>query len=226
MTISRWRLVAILGVLLLAVAACGSGTTETTADDTNTTAEAAATTAATEETSDSGSVGSFGDMPAECIEAFRAYLREIEPIVEDFDFESSTMAEFEAVAQQFEDTSTAFEEETEACPDLDLDTEESFAAMIEFAESEAPGTAGYFRFLQQFIGDGSTTGVSASGDCETDIASVQEFIDQADSIGDLTVAQTMEFSGLLGAVSAECSPERLEEFFSEEDVAAFMEDAG
>ncbi len=85
--------------------------------------------------------------------------------------------------------------------------------MIEFAESEAPGTAGYFRFLQQFLGDGSTTGVSASGDCETDIASVQEFIDQADSIGDLTVAQTMEFSGLLGAVSAECSPERLEEFF-------------
>jgi hypothetical protein len=223
MRISRTGLIAVLALMLLLVSACASGATETTeaaaADPTTTAADEPTTTEATEETSDPGSVGSLGDMPAECVEAFRTFLREIEPIVEDFDFESATMADLETLGTEFETLSTDFEEETASCPELDATTEESFAAMIEFARNEAPGTVGYFEFLQQFATAASGT---VSEDCETNIAAAQEFVDRGGSMQDLTLAESTQLGQLFAAISNTCSPERAGEWFAEEDVNEFM----
>jgi hypothetical protein len=181
-----------MAILFLLLAACGSGTSDTTSADSPTTTEPEAVTT-TEETSDPGSVGSFSDIPAACLDAFRGYLQEIEPFVEDFDAESATMAEFEALAEQFEDATLQYEDDIADCPELDLETEEAFAAMIDFARSEAPGTVAYFEFLQQFIGsvDSGDGGTSASGNCDTDIAAIEEFVERGGTASDLTVAESL-----------------------------------
>ena len=56
------------------------------------------------------------------------------------------------------------------CPDASGTDEEAFAAMIEIAEREAPGTVPYFRWIEEFAGSmGEGGGLTSSGDCETDI---------------------------------------------------------
>ena len=207
------------GILAATVLACSSGTASTTSVDAPVT-----TASAPVATADPGSVGSMSDMPAECVSAFRSYLQAIEPIVEGVDFESATQADFEALSAQFEAATGDFEEETATCPELDLTAEESYATMIEFAEDEAPGTVAYFEFIQGFIGNIPTgvTGVTGSGDCETDIAAMQELVDRGGTVSDLTVAEGNEVTELLVAIGSSCSPARLNEFLAKEDVAAYL----
>ena len=204
------------GILAATALACSSGTASTTG-----VAAPVTTASAPVETADPGSVGSMGDMPAECVSAFRSYLQTIEPIVEGVDFESATQEEFEALSAQFEAATGDFEEETATCPELDLTAEESFATIIEFAEDEAPGTVAYFEFIQGFIGN-VPTGVTGSGDCEADIAAMREWVDRGGTVSDLTVAEGNEVTALLVAVGSSCSPARLNEFLAEEDVAAYL----
>ena len=220
MTISRIRLVAILGVLLLILTACASGSTDTT-EAATTTADEPTTTAVSEETSDPGSVSGLGDMPAECVAAFRTYLRAIEPIVEDFDFETATMEEFGTLNEQFEEVSGTFEADTSSCPTLDMTDEESFAAMIDFAEDEAPGTVGYFEALRDFVAT-SSSGGTVEGDCESNIAAVQELVDQGGTMNDLTTSEFATVGALLGAISATCSPERANEFLTIDEMSAWL----
>ena len=50
--------------------------------------------------------------------------------------------------------------------------EEAFAAMIDIAEREAPGTVPYFHWIESFAATaGEGSGIVSSGDCETDIES-------------------------------------------------------
>jgi len=213
----------LMGMLIFAVAACQSGTTDTT--PTSTTEEAPPTTVETAETPDPGSVGSVEDMPAECVDALREYLRAIEPVVADVDFQSTTMSDFEALAEELDAATEGFEERTESCPDLDVSTTESFELIREFAENEAPGTVAYFTFLQEFVTDLSGGG-SASPDCETNIAALQEFVDRGGSMTDLTAGEVAEATSLMSSIGATCSTERFIEWSEQEDVAAWIEGTG
>ena len=202
-------------MLSLFIVACQSGTT------TETSASAVATTAAPEETADPGSVGSIDDMPAECMDALREYLRAIEPIVEGIDFQSLTQTEFETMGEELEAATVGFEERTEACPDLDLSAEESFAIFREIAEDEAPGTVAYFTFIEEFAASFEGGG-SASGDCETDIVAFQEFVDRGGSMADLTASEVAEASTLMSSIGANCSDERFLEWSQDEDIQEWI----
>ncbi|MGH8923517.1 MAG: hypothetical protein ACRDWA_02550 [Acidimicrobiia bacterium] len=205
MRVHRRALLALVALLMMS---CQGGTT------TETTAAPVETTDATEETSDSGSVGSVEDMPAECVDALRDYLRAIEPIVEGVDFQSTTMSDFEALGEELADATEGFEERTESCPDLDVSTAESFDLIREFAESEAPGTVAYFNFIEEFVGSFEETG-AASGDCETDIAAFQEYVDRTDSMSELTASEVAAASNLMSTIAVVCSDERFLEWQEE-----------
>jgi hypothetical protein len=219
----------VLVVILLAVAACGGSSSDgsTTVAVVDTTDGGADTTSPPEQTTvpadDAGTITDISDMPAECIEAFSAFLQQIEPIVKDIDFENSTMADLEAMGNELEPISEAFEAETAACPELDISDEESIALMRELAERDAPGTAAYFAWVEQFMVGSDDGGAGVSGDCETDIAALQEFVDQGGTMADMTLGDLTTVGSLMGAVSTECTPERFQEWIEQEDVAAWTE---
>jgi hypothetical protein len=199
-------------VLAVVMVACG-GDGDRVADTT--------TTEAAEEDS-AGSVD-FADMPQECIDALVGYLQAIEPAVEDVDFESTTGSELEAMGTELEalseDYTTAIEDLD--CPDPAGTDDEAFAAVIELAEQEAPGTVGYLQWVQSFAA--GFADAETSGDCETDISALRAIIDENSSMSDLTMTEVVQVGSLVASVSTACSPERAEEFFGEADVAAFLE---
>jgi hypothetical protein len=217
----------VLVLALFLFAACGgasSGGSTTAPPDVvttggaDTTAPSADTTAPSE---DDPGVASLDDMPAECIEAFSNFLQAIEPFIQDIDFENSTGAELEAVFAEIEPISDSFEAETANCPELDMSNEESVAAMQAMAERDAPGTAGYFAWLASFMANVDDGGASVSGDCETDIATLQAFVDRGGTMADLTMSELTEVSNLMVAAGTECTPERWNEWLDQDSVAAW-----
>jgi hypothetical protein len=198
-------------VLAVAVMACGG---DGDGAETTTTEAAAEVSAGTVD---------FADMPQECIDALVGYLQAIEPAVEGVDFESTTGSELEAMGTELEalseDYSTAIEDLD--CPDPAGSDDEAFAAIIELAEQEAPGTVGYLEWVQSIAaGFGNA---ETSGDCETDISALRAIIDEYSSMSDLTMTEVVQVGSLVASISTACSPERAEEFFAEADVAAFLE---
>lgn len=212
----NFRRLLLRGMLVVAVVACQSGTTETSAPPTETTE-----VETTDAPADPESVGSVDDMPAECVDALREYLQAIEPVVEGVDFQSLTQSDFEALSEDLATATEGFEERTESCPDLDVSTTESFSIIREFAEEEAPGTVAYFTFIEDFVG-ALESGGNASGDCETDIAAFQEFVDRGGSMADLTAAEVAEASTLMSSISANCSDERFLEWSQDEDIQTWI----
>lgn len=219
--------VAVLAAFLLA--ACG-GAAETGTTTPNT--EPNVSTTAVPTGSDDGSqIVTVEDIPQECIDAFATYLRAIEPVIQDMDFNTASANEFEAIGTELEAATAAFEEASTAggCEDinLDLSDEESFDLIIELAQREAPGTVAYFEWIRDFSASmGEGTGAAASGDCETDIEAFQAIVDQGGTMSDLPMAEIGSVSNLITAISSECSVERMGEFFAKEDVAAFLETGG
>lgn len=205
----RSLLLMIVAVLSIA---CASGSADTTASTTSVAVD-------TQDTTDSGSVGSFSDMPQECLDAFDDFLREIEPLVADIDFVNSTTAELETMQVELDAASASLNEETASCPELDMDTEESFAAMIDYARNVAPGTVPYLEYAMSFLSEMPTAG---TGDCETDIDSFMEFVNSGTPMNDLTLSEVQTVSGLLASISASCSAERYTEVVADPAVSEFL----
>jgi hypothetical protein len=216
----------LLILLILLVTACGgtaATTTEAEADDTTT------TTAPIDE--ENGETVDFADMPQECIDAFVNFLQAIEPVVEGFDFENATIEDMETIGTELEAATEAPTAEMDSldCPDPSGTDEEAFAAMIDIAEREAPGTVAYFEWIQDFTGDfedGEGTTGGASGDCETDIETMEALIAESDGMGDMTLAEVTAFGSLMTAITTECSADRAQEFLSQPEVQEFMASGG
>ena len=214
-------------LLLVLVAACGGAAADSTTtqapDETTTT-----TAAVVEDTGGDNSVA-IEDMPQECIDAFVGFLRAIEPVVEGFDFNNASVDDFEAMGTELETVSAAQTAEMESlnCPDASGTDEETFAAMIDIAEREAPGTVPYFRWIQEFAGSmGEGSGLTSSGDCETDITALEAVIADKQTMGALTMNEVVGVGTLVTAITTECTPERTEEFFAQPEVEAFLNSSG
>lgn len=214
-------------LLLVLAAACGGGADSTTTEaPAETTTTAVAASGGDEGTDNTVAIA---DMPQECIDVFVEFLRAIEPIVEGFDFENASVDEFEAMGTELEaaGATQAAEMETLNCPDASGTDEEAFAAMIEIAEREAPGAVPYFRWIEEFAGAvGEGGGASSSGDCETDIGALEAVIADNETMGDLTMTEVAEVGTLMTAITTECSAERVEEFFAQPEVEAFLNSSG
>jgi hypothetical protein len=216
-------------VLALAAAACGGGdTTDTTTGVEPTTTVGETTTTAAEATTttseDGGGTVSFDDMPSECVDALVSFLQAIEPALEGVDFDTLTAADMEALGTEMEALGEEYGAALEDldCPDPEGSDDEAFTAMIEIAEREAPGTVGYLEWIQSFATAADSMG-NASGDCETDIAAFELIVEENESMSTLTMEEIVEVGGLVTSISTVCSPERAEEFLSQDNVASFLD---
>lgn len=207
--------------LILCLAVVPAACTGDGGDDNTTAAAEEATTTRAEE---SGRGESFEDMPQECIDALVAYLQAIEPAVEGVDFESTTATDLEDLRAELDAVGEEYSAAIENldCPEPGGSDEEAIAEILEIAEREAAGTVGYLQWVQGLT-EGFGESGEVSGDCETDIAALQTIVGQGGTVTDLTMTQVVEVGSLVASVSTVCSPERAEEFFAREDVAAFLE---
>lgn len=210
-----------IALLAALVFSCGGGNAATTADQSA--PDEPATTAVVDEGT-TETVTNLGDMPAECMESFRTFLRELEPFVEGRDFNTMTQTELAEFGEEIAGLSESIEAETADCPTLDMGIDENFELMIDIARDEAPGTVAYFEWIRDFAG--SVTEVSTSGDCEANIAAVQEYVDRTESMNDLTMAELSAVGSLFGAITNTCSAERANQFFSEEGISDWMDTSG
>jgi hypothetical protein len=213
-------------MLVVALVACGGGTetTDTTVATDGTTSTIAEATTITED-DDAGTVDDFGDMPAECVDLMVSFFKAIEPALEDFDFETLNFEDMETLGTELESVTSGFEDDIANlnCPDFETtDDEEAFAAMIDIAEREAPGVVPYLEWIQEFASTADNIGSETSGDCETDIAAMEAFIAENATMVDLTMEERVEVLDLVSSISAGCSIDRQQQFFSQEDVSAFM----
>ena len=220
----------LLILLFVLVTACGGTAATTTSaevepEETTTTT---ASTATTEDESTNETVD-LADMPQECIDAFVTFLQAIEPVVEGFDFNTASLDDMEAMGTELEAATAGPTAEMESlnCPDVDASDEEAFAAMIDIAQQEAPGTVAYFEWIETFAaGAGEESGLTSSGDCETDIETLEAFIAEKETMGNLTFPELTGFGQLMTAITSECTADRVEEFFAQPEVEAFLASGG
>jgi hypothetical protein len=159
-------------------------------------------------------------LPEACLDVLRTFLHDLEPYVESLDIDRMTQDDLDALATEIEAVNASLGSQNANCPEVDLSSRANLTAMREFAEREAPGTVPYFVWLEGlYAGIG---GAAISGDCETDIATVQGFIDRVGSMDDLTMEETLTVVSLLSALDTECQPERLNQWFEAEDVLQWM----
>lgn len=220
----RMLRIAVLAALLLAACGGSSGATTTGADGE------ATTTVADDTGGDTGDTVDIGDIPQECLDAMGDLLRAIEPAVEGVDFENATSNDLAALGTELEPAMATYDETIAGsdCEELDVDAtdEETFDYMIDFAESEAPGTVAYLTWIRDFAAGSEGEGSAATGDCEQDIALLMEFVNRDGTMSDLTMAELTTVGEIMGSISAVCSTERNQELFSDPAMADFLDAEG
>lgn len=237
----------ILACAVVLLAGCGSasngvsvgtaddstaGATGTTAAPGGTTAAPAATSASDDSTvssiegsDDTISVENFGDMPPQCIELLTKFLKQIEPVVSQIDWETATLGQFEAFGEQFSAESDAFDTQTSAagCDKYNLTgtDEAQLQQMAELAAAEAPGTVGFIQFLGA-LSAGATANASIPEDCAGIIAEIEPFLTKGSSMNDLTMVDVTRFGQLMTGISSTCTAEESAAFFGRDDVTGFI----
>ena len=213
------------------LAACGSSGNGVSVDADNTSASENSTVAgASTDTSVAGSddtitVSDLGDMPPKCIELLSKFLKKIEPTVSKIDWDKATLAEFETFGNTFQTEADSFDKETSAagCDKYNLEgsDEKQFEQMAALAQSEAPGTVKFLRFLNSLSGSATSSG-SLPADCDGTIGELEPFLSGGGTMKDLTIADVTRVSQLLTAVRSNCTDEESRAFFARDDVTAFV----
>jgi hypothetical protein len=217
--------------LLAACGSSGNGASGGAGAD-NTSESAGATVAgASSETSVAGSddtitVSDLGDMPPKCIELLGKFLKQIEPTVSKIDWDKATLADFEAFGDSFKTESDSFDQETSkaGCDKYNLEgsDEKQFGQMAALAQSEAPGTVDFLKFLNSLSAAATATGGSVPADCDGTIAEIEPFVSAGGTIKDMTMVEYTRLGQLISAVQVNCSTEESTAFFNRDDVAAFV----
>jgi hypothetical protein len=219
------RLVASLLMTVL-LASCGGdagsstslGSPETTPPpaQTKTTAMATTTSEAVTTTSSAGSTGST--YPAECLEAVRGFVTDIEPTVKDFDFEGGDInAYLDLLTAQVPVLTALAESFIAARCDMSeqLVTPDMADELMAFAEQEAPGTVA---FLEIMSGETPERG----NDCAAFTDAMQGYVDQGGIFTDLTPAEKYDVANLYAAITNWCSLQTAGEYLSRPEVEGFL----
>jgi hypothetical protein len=190
-------------------------------------------------------VDDINDIPDECIEVFTDFLKKIEPIVEDVDWENADLSSMESISEELDAELSGMDEEmeNENCDDYELDDEASMDTLIELAEDEAPGTVAYFEFIQRLQedfsevtipevdtaddgGDDEAVDFGDTGDvpqdCEGAIDYIRDLMDQYDSMMDMNINELTSVSTASGVISSTCSVNEMNDFFSDPEVSDWM----
>jgi hypothetical protein len=257
------RLVAVLAItgLGLTLTACGgdddddtpaaAATGGDTADDNDNADTAdAGDTAEAEDNGDEDTitVDDINDIPDECLDIFGDFLKEIEPVVKDVDWENADLSAMEGIGSQLDSVASGMDDEmTKAgCDKYELSDDASLDTLIDIAKDKAPGTVAYFEFIKKMQesfaditvppsdgGDTADDGGDNAGDTSdlpTDCDGAKDYIrglmDKYDSMMDMPVSELTAVGTVTGTLTSACSPNDLQEFYGDPDVQAFMSASG
>jgi hypothetical protein len=218
-----------LGIL----AACGSsdnGVSVGTNGDTGGAASSSPSNSeATDDTTgsdDTISVENLGDVPPECLALLTDFLKTIEPVVQDVDWKTATLADMTALGEQFQAESDSFDSQSAAagCDKYDItgSDDKTFQQMITLAQEVAPGTADFLNFIYEM---GQTTGnttPAATGTCAESIAAIEPYLASGKTMQELTLEELTTVGTLMTAVSTQCTAEEAAAFYERADLQAFL----
>ncbi len=242
------KLVVVAAMLL---AACGSDTaTDTTTDagDSTSAATPSDDTGSDDGGDDSGasvsglvdgddnddgdtvSVSSLDDVPEVCRDLMSAFLKDIEPIVSPIDWDNATLTDFETISDEFEARADQFDADSDAaaeCDNIDMESDDDFDLLIEFAQGEAPGTVGFLNFVSGFVDSaatamGDTAAGGAVGTCEEAIAFMDGLMENYDSMDQVPVSELTAMADIVTVIFT-CSPEQMA-YFDSPEVNSFFEE--
>lgn len=242
---ARATLARTIGVAMLA-AACGSsattGTPETIATDPPTTsAGATATTSTTAPTASPTTVTTtsvatatdaeppapgLADLPPECIAPLVDFLRTIEADVASVDFATATLSQYQTMLVALVSPSetllvqiSTLADEPACNPVTDQDPvaqETARALFMDLARAEAPGTVTWLE-LQHEMSD------LPSGDCQTNIATLQAYVDAGGTVSDLSTVERIHAFHLAGLILQWCNLRTGHGFVQSSEVMALLE---
>lgn len=176
-------------------------------------------------------VDNMSDMPSECVDVFRRFLVEIEPIVEPIDWERATFAELDDLGTEFDQLGTEFQSEIEqlGCDRFDITSGEAgIDEMIEFARTEAPGTIGFFEFIdgiQNFAdqGDDDVDAADAPETCDDAIGAIEALMDDYGQMTNVPAGELMTITSVLSSLPDVCSVAEIESVLERDDIQAFLD---
>jgi hypothetical protein len=216
-------------VVALTLAACSGGGSATTAGGGATTTPAGGAVTTTIPTS--GSTGStvtvtVDQLPAECKQAFVDFLHAIESKVDGVDVAGLTTADLDQLFTDIQPESDALDETmtSAGCNQYNLNVadEEAQKQLIAIARSEAPGTVDFLTSLLAMSSAMGASNEAVSGDCETDIATLKEIAASGKTMEELTVTELTQVSGLMAALTDECSTERFSQVLDDPDLSKLL----
>jgi hypothetical protein len=175
---------------------------------------------------DTITVDNFGDMPKECIDLLSTFLKKIEPTVSAIDWDTTTYGDFTAFGAKFQPESDSFDAQTEAagCNKYNLSGSDDtqFKQMSELAATEAPGTVGFLKFLNDLTVSAKATGGSIPTDCAGTIAAIEPILAKGGTMKDLTMVEFTTFGQLMSGVNKNCTSDESTAFFARDDITAFI----
>ncbi len=196
----------------------GADTDEADTDDADTDSDDAG---------DSVTIRSMDDVPPACQDEMAEFLQALEPIVSPIDWQNATMAEFEQIANDFQEEADAFQAASASagCDDLVFDAENEGQILVEFARREAPGAVGFLEFLELMRTSATPTDDGAAAEagietCQDAIDFLQGLMDTYATMSEVPAAELMKIPSI-ATVSAQCTPEELA-FFENPDLQVFM----
>lgn len=174
-------------------------------------------------------VAGVDQLPDECVDRVAEMLREIEPAVSQVDWDTATLDDLDTAMLEFEDEFEALDDDERAsgCSRYEFEDESaSFEAMLEIAETEAPGVVGWLTFVQTVFssmsgGDGAAP-VDGPTDCEGAIAFLDELVAGGGTMSSLPVSELAVVSHAFTVLTEDCALDVMNEFMERPEVAAFL----
>jgi hypothetical protein len=186
--------------------------------------------AADDDAAASGSIDALDDIPKPCRDLMADFLRDVEPIVSQVDWQAATLSDFEQVSSEFEERANEFDlaTEREGCDDLQFEEDDGFGLILELADDVAPGTVPFFEFLDSMRAgvppiDGDDDGGTASGaleDCDDAIENIERLMAEYDAFTEVPVSELAKFANM-ASVMMSCTPDQLS-FLENPEVSDFL----
>jgi len=188
-------------------------------------------------------VDDINDIPDECLDLMGDMLEQIEPIVEDVDWENADLSSMQSVTEELDAEFSGMDDEMESanCDQYELSEDANMQALIDLAKDRAPGTVAYFEFIQRLQegvseitipdisvpeGDDGEIDLGDTGDvpqdCDGAIGYVEDLMDKYESMMDMPVNELSTVGAATSVITTKCSANEMNDFISDPDLQAWM----
>jgi hypothetical protein len=161
-----------------------------------------------------GSVGSLADVPEQCRELMADFLRDVEPIVAPIDWQNASLADFERIADEFQQRADDFDGDAveRECDALEFAADDDgLGLIIELAEEVAPGAVAFFGFLDTMRSGMTPSGDDAAAparDCGDAVALFEGWLNEYDAFSEVPISELAKLGDMAAAMSS-CTPAQL-----------------